>query len=150
MTATEQFKLMEAAEAIVNDDPKMNALFDVPSVSHQGDLTLVALPKLPKSAKPRKNRQLAEGTSKGSRHVMTRGAVYDADPKEIVKSAKAAYKVEVGEQYVGPVIVSPENPTENDLTHPEHGNQGFPAGTICAVIFQRNLDTEQREARVWD
>ena len=38
----------------------------------------------------------------------------------------------------------------NDLTHPEHGNQGFSAGAVCAVVYQRNLDAEEREARVLD
>jgi uncharacterized protein (UPF0335 family) len=36
------------------------------------------------------------------------------------------------------------------LTHPEHGNHGFPAKTVCAVVYQRNLDAEEREARVRD
>jgi hypothetical protein len=61
-----------------------------------------------------------------------------------------ATRVRVEQRYVGPVFVSPSTPTADDLTHPEHGNQGFPAGAVCAVVYQRNLDAEEREARVAD
>lgn len=143
-------------EPIVNNEPKLHPLFDVPSVAYQGDLCLIALPHLPKSAKPRTNRQLAEGSSQGSRHVMTRGEVYTCEPRQVADLIAAHYRrpngqpIIVNPLYIGPVFVSPAEPTENDLSHPEHGNQGFPAGTICAVVFQRNLDSEEREQRSRD
>lgn len=139
-----------AHESIVNDAPKLHATFEVGDVAHQGDLIVVRLSKLPASAKPRENRQLAEGNTQGSRHILERGDVYDAKRSDVVKAIKAATKVSIAEQYIGPVFVSPAEPTENDLTHPEHGNQGFPAGAVCAVVYQRNLDAEKREARVQD
>jgi len=119
-------------------------------VSHQGDLILVAIAKLPKSAKPRKNRQLADGDTQGSRHVLERGEVFDCKASEVVKAIKAATGCDVDKKYVGPVFRSPEEPTANDLTHPEHGNQGFPAGCVIAVVYQRNLDAEERERRTRD
>jgi len=138
------------AEAIVNDDPKLHPMFDPPSVAHQGDLIIVALKSLPTSAKPRENRQLADGNTQGSRHVLERGELFDADTAEVSSLIKDACGQSVDARYIGPVFVSPEAPTENDLTHPEHGNQGFPAGSICAVVYQRNLDAEQREQRTVD
>ena len=141
---------VQPQERICNNAPKLLASFELGDVSHQGDIILVRISGLPKSAKPRENRQLAEGDTQGSRHVMTRGKVYSADPTEIARLIKSATNVDVDGKYVGPVFVSPEDPTENDLTHPEHGHQGFPAGAVCAVVFQRNLDQDEMEARVRD
>lgn len=137
-------------EAIVNDSPHLHETFEPGDVSMQGDLIIVAIKSLPKSAKPRKDRQLADGNTQGSRHVMTRGDVYDCDPTEVQTAIREVTGCEVGRGYIGPVFVSPENPTENDLHHPEHGAQGMPAGTICAIVFQRSLDQEEREQRVAD
>lgn len=137
-------------ECIVNDAAKLHPTFEVGDVSHQGDLIMVSIRSLPKSAKPRKSRQLADGDTQGSRHVMTRGKVYDADASEVARLIMDATGISVEEQYIGPVFVSPARPTADDLTHPEHGNQGFPSGTICAVVVQRNLDSEERSARVAD
>jgi hypothetical protein len=124
--------------------------FEVGDVAHQGDLTIVRLAALPSSARPRRERQLADGTTQGSRHVLDRGDVYDADGGEVSGLIRRATVCRVGAPYVGPVFVSPAEPTADDLTHPEHSNQGFPALAVCAVVFQRNLDAEQREARVAD
>lgn len=137
-------------EAIYNDAPRFFEDFPVGSVSHQGDIMLVAIGSLPNSAKARANRQLAEGNTQGSRHVWTNGDVYDADVSEIRALIKEANGCDVDARYIGPVIVSGKSPTANDLQHPEHGNQGFPPGTICAIVYQRNLDAEEREARVRD
>ena len=137
-------------EGIVNDASHLHATFAVGDVAFQGDLCLVGIGRLPQSARPRANRQLAEGSTQGSRHVLERGDVYDADPTEVIALIRSANGTEVDPRYIGPVIVSPAEPTAEDLTHPEHGNQGFPAGTVCAVVYQRSLDAEQREARVRD
>ncbi len=151
MNATQQKPVDgEVAERIVNDDPKLHATFEPGDVSHQGDLIIVCIHALPPSAKIRTNRQLADGSTQGSRHVLERGDVYDCQAGEVAAAIQKANGTVVEAQYIGPVFVSPESPTENDLTHPEHGNQGFPAGTVCAVVYQRNLDAEEREQRVAD
>ncbi len=137
-------------EAMVTDQPKLLQSFEVGDVSHQGDLIIVRIDALPASAKPRASRQLADGDTQGSRHVLERGDVYDCNVDEVAAAIKSATKCDVGRQYIGPVFVSHPSPTENDLTHPEHGNQGFPAGAVCAVVHQRSLDAEQREQRVAD
>jgi hypothetical protein len=137
-------------EAIVNDKPKLLSVFGVGDVSHQGDLIIVGIAEMPGSARPRKNRQLADGDTQGSRHVLERGDVYDADAAEIADLINSATGCSINVRYIGPVFVSPESPTENDLSHPEHGNQGFPAGQVCAVVYQRNLDAEELEQRTRD
>jgi hypothetical protein len=124
------------------------SVFSVGDVSHQGDLIIVGIARLPESARPRQNRQLAEGHTQGSRHVLVRGDVYSADAQEVVALIYEATKCRVGTTYIGPVFVSPENPTADDLTHPEHGNQGFAAGQVCAVVYQRNLQAVERAQRV--
>jgi hypothetical protein len=150
MNKTRGVKRTVRHERIVNNEPKLFALFDVGSVSHQGDLIIVAIPSLPKSSKPRKNRQLAEGESQGSRHILERGEVFDADPEETAALIAKATGCLVEAKYIGPVFRSPSNPTAHDLSHPEHGAQGFPSGSLCAIVYQRNLDQDLREQRVVD
>jgi hypothetical protein len=130
-------------EAIVNNEAKLLSTFSVGDVSHQGDLMIVGIARLPDSARPRSNRQLADGNTQGSRHVLERGDVFDADALEVLELILEATKCPVAEVYIGPVFISPAEPTPDDLTHPEHGNQGFPAGQVCAVVYQRNLVIEQ-------
>lgn len=149
MTRTQRQKRSKQ-EVIVNDAAKIHATFEPGDVSHQGDLMIIAIQSLPTSAKPRTNRQLADGDTPGSRHVLMCGNVFDADTADVALLIEQVTGCQVGHQYIGPVFVSPANPTCDDLTHPEHGNQGFPAGTVCAVVYQRSLDEEQRGARVRD
>lgn len=154
-------------ECVINDAPRLFDTFEVGDVSHQGDIIIVGIAKLPKSAKPRHNRQLAEGNTQGSRHVLENGDIFDADPTEVAELIFTATGCQLKhtpprastwetvdenywKQYIGPVFVAPEVPTANDLTHPEHGDQGFPAGTVCAVVYQRSLDVDGRARRVID
>lgn len=141
---------IQANERIVNDDPKLIEDFEPGCVAHQGDVIIVSIGSLPKSAKPRSNRQVADGDTQGSRHILDRGEIFDADATEVSGMIRAANGCQVESKYIGPVFVSPESPTENDLTHPEHGDLGFAAGSVCAVVFQRNLDADEREVRSRD
>ena len=135
---------------IINDEPKLMATFATGDVSRQGDIYIVGIAALPKSAKPRDSRQLADGATLGSRHVLERGDVYQCEPSEVAAAIKAATGNDVDVDYLGPVFVAPAEPTENDLTHPEHGDQGFRAGQVCAVVYQRTIDAAQRIQRVRD
>lgn len=140
----------EKHERIVNNDPVLLSAFGVGDVAHQGDLIVVGIARLPASAKPRENRQLVEGSTQGSRHVLERGQVFDADASDVARLILAATKCVVDNRYIGPVFVSPPDPTPHDLRHPEHGHQGFPPQQVCAVVYQRNLDAEEREQRSLD
>lgn len=136
--------------SVVNDASKLLEVFSVGDVSHQGDVIVVGIAKLPSSAQRRANRQVADGNTQGSRHILENGELYDCDKTQVAKAIKEVTKCIVDERYIGPVFVSPDVPTADDLTHPEHGNQGFPAGQVCAIVYQRSLDAEQREQRVRD
>ena len=137
-------------EPIINDESKFHEAFGTGDAVHQGDIMVIGIGAIPSGARNRKSRQLADGSTQGSRHVMTRGKVFDCDPVAVSQAIKDATGIRVDARYCGPVFVSPENPTADDLDHPEHGNHGFPARQVCAVVFQRNLDAEQREQRVRD
>lgn len=110
----------------------------------QGDLIFVAIPK-PDGLRPRANPQLADGNTTGSRHVVTRGECYDADPAMIVKAIKGATGRSVEPAYVGPVC----GPSCY-VSHPQHQHKDFAGDCYTAVVFQRNLDAEERAARARD
>lgn len=143
-------KVKQQHERIVNDEPKLLHAFSVGDVSWQGDLGIVCIAKLPTSATPRKNRQLADGNTQGSRHVLDRGDVFDANPAEVAELILASTGCRIEAKYIGPVFVSPAEPTARDLRHPEHGDQGFASDSVCAVVYQRSLDAEEHEQRVAD
>ena len=128
-------------EQIANDAPRVFDDFPVGSVSHQGDVILVSIAEIPATRKVRKDRQVADGNTRGSRHILKGGRLWDADAAGLITDATGA---RIEPQYLGPVFRGGE------LTHPEHGNQTFPKGCTIAVVYQRNLDAEQREQRVRD
>lgn len=138
------------AEKMRNDDKRAftDADFAIGTVLAQGDLYIVAIDGLPKSAKPRKSRQMAEGETQGSRHILVTGDAYDADAKEVARMIHKATGIRVEEQYIGPVF-------ETDggcalLEHPEHGDHEYAGRHVGAIVFQRALDAEERAQRVRD
>ena len=144
-------KLAAKPETIINNSPRIftEADFPIGTVSHQGDVIFVRIAKLPQSAKTRADRQLAIGNTQGSRHVLTTGNVYEADHREIVKAIAAVCKgITVGDAYVGPVFQTTDGKAYVD--HPEHGPQGFEGDMTIASVYQRSLDSEERERRVQD
>lgn len=134
-------------EIIVNDESKFHAAFGTGDVVAQGDVLLIGISKVPSHSLKTNVRQLAPGNTQGSRHVMTRGDIFNAPLLEVQKLIKSATGREVPMDYIGPVFVSPKDPTADDLAHPEHGNHGFPEGQVVAVVYQRTLDVESRLAR---
>lgn len=136
--------------AVINDAPRMfdDSDFPVGTVAHQGDVILVRIAALPKSAKPRQSRQIAEGNTQGSRHVVITGEVFDCDLSEVSKAVKSATKCDVDPKYIGPVFKTVEGCA--DLDHPEHGNHQYRGEMVMACVFQRVLDAEEREQRAAD
>ena len=144
--------LAPATESIINN--ATHVFTDVPCVVEQGDLYFVAIPGLPKSAKPRVSRQLADGTTQGSRHVLTVGEIFDADPVEMSRiildaTTRAGRPCLIDHSdYIGPVFQTTEGRAY--VEHPEHGDHDFRVDCTMAVVFQRSLDAEERAQRVAD
>jgi hypothetical protein len=142
---------LSQSEAIVNDSPRTftEADFPVGTVAHQGDVILVRIASLPLSARPRKIRQLAIGDTQGSRHILKKGMAYDCSPADVSAAIAAVCAgVHVAAAYCGPVFCAKNGIA--DLVHPEHGNHHYRGDMTIAVVYQRNLDSEEREQRVQD
>lgn len=138
-------------ETIINDAPRTftDADWPVGSVSFQGDLIFIRLASLPTSSTTEAGRQLAEGNTQGSRHVLSTGNVYRCAAELVTSSiAQVCKGVVVGEQYVGPVIQTVDGVA--DVIHPEHGDHFYRGDMVIACVYQRNLDAEQREQRTKD
>lgn len=112
--------------------------------AHQGDLIFVVLDKLPTGAKVRKNRQLAEGDTQGSRHVLVSGEVYDCDPAAVAKAIEKITGKVVEVEFVGPVFKG------GVVEHPQHEHHAYPDDCTVAVLYQRNVDAERRIQRARD
>ena len=96
----------------------------------QGDICVQRISAHTK-AKPTDDRQLAPGTTKGSRHIVV-GDV-------------TIYPPIGNDPLTGPTIHAPERFT---VTHPEHADVSLPSGDY-AVTYQRDYAQEER-ARVAD
>lgn len=145
---TEEVTLKDllGTETMVNDAPITLDTWSLGDVSHQGDLIFVNIgDEMVKGAVQSRERQLAPGNTQGSRHIAATGVVYTAPAEEIIDRIRKACGAEVAQAYIGPVIMGPCT-----VTHPEHGHQTFPTESCIAVVYQRSLDAEEREARVRD
>lgn len=97
----------------------------------QGDIALVRISKDSSVGNPITERQLAPGTTQGSRHI--------------VEGKVKLFAPATGDPLSGPVIDAPGRFT---VTHPEHADISLPAGRY-GVFYQRDLQKEER-ARIQD
>lgn len=130
-------QIQEQAERIKSDETQRFPEAASPGDAwRQGDIYITLLGELPsavqKTRKPK--RQLAPGTSQGSRHCL--------DSLNGVQM----YEQVVGSLLSGPIIVCN---TTRTITHPEHGDVVLPPG-IYSISYQRSLDGMNREYRVLD
>lgn len=101
----------------------------------QGDVYITLLGGVPNGCKPIPVRlQIADGSTQGSRHCLDSAAGVEM------------FVLPKPNRYDGPVMVLTE---ERTLTHPEHKHMILAPGCY-GVHYQRNLDAEEREARVRD
>lgn len=95
----------------------------------QGDIYIELLDAVPTSFSPAKcERQLAPGTSKGSRHILDREVEMFVAPH--------------ADALTGPVFKT----AGATVTHPEHGDVELPAG-IYRITYQRAYADELRRVR---
>lgn len=146
--------VLSGAEKISgNERKRFDASRPVGSISVQGDVYLMVLKGLPKGAKKRDDLQVAEGSTRGSRHVLSNGTeVWDVPAAELRKAILEIHPdLEDNiryDSYLGPVF---RGGPEQWLTHPDHAWQGFDSpDTYVAVIFQRNMTADAVEERAGD
>lgn len=84
MHAQKSLDTIETEPSVISSATRVHCTWEVGDAAHQGDLIFVGIDRLPTSATPRQNRQLADGQTRGSRHVCERGDVYEADATEAV------------------------------------------------------------------
>lgn len=136
LTASEAFaQVQSSAEAIRNDAFAEIATASPGDVGRQGDVYLVLLDELPEKQGPYAGRQLAPGTTQGSRHVV------EGDCELYTPKAESATRIlhrlvpatKRFPQILGPTIVAKSPWIER---HPEHGDRQWPAGPY-QVTYQR-------------
>lgn len=102
----------------------------------QGDVYIVLLDNVPAGfvRQTTWDRQLAPGTTQGSRHVLDSqdGVEYYARPNAT--------------EFTGPVLVITDI---REITHPEHGHWILPPG-IYGISYQRTQDVLDQQRRVAD
>lgn len=98
----------------------------------QGDIYIVAVPKNHAHGGIIEDHQLAQGTTKGSRHV--------AESSVTVFAGTTAPKVCNGNPFLGPFI---ESDKEFRISHPEHAHVIMPAGCY-QIVHQMDPIRQQR------
>ena len=130
------------AKEIANPDMRVFKDSDIPVGKHvfQGDVAIIRIAEVPATATAqpaRTNRQIVEGTTRGSRHCVS---------VESMATTKFFIPANKGE-LVGDIISSKTH--DICITHPEHGNVQVPPGTY-QIKFQRSFSPLQELKRQRD
>jgi len=148
LTPTKAFsEIKKVAEQIRNDELQAVGTVSAGDVIRQGDLYLVALGKAAITrGELLKDRQLAPGTTQGSRHCIEG----DVDLFRASNASQVAETINrlVKNAAVEPELIGPVFVTDGkcELTHPEHGKFALPAGETFAVVYQRaHADVVRRQ-----
>ena len=121
------------------------------TVIRQGDVYLVCVESITPGTATN-NRQLAPGTSQGSRHILE-GNVTIVQPSEFRYSDKLYNRLRnlgyKGEQSVPRELIGPSFRAESSTvdTHPEHGNFVLPEGSTWQCIYQQSWAEEVRRVQ---
>lgn len=118
-------------------------------VAQQGDVYLVCLPDSPPCATTVSRRQIADGNTQGSRHIVARGLVLDTDTATKKEALLDVIPTAEWREYQFGPLVSPVDGSVL-LTHPEHGDRQYNFEGCLLVGYQRSLDADGREERARD
>ncbi len=135
---TEQLSAIDAhnkvQEAAHNADASVRVVAEIAidQAVRQGDIYITRIASVPKDARVINDRQLAPGTSQGSRHVVS-GAV------------TVVARINEQSPLQGPFLKSS---TDFIVEHPEHGHIQLPAGDYSCT-YQRDFGSEEL-ARIRD
>ena len=129
--------LKRSAEKINAGETERIATASPGDVVRQGDLYLVCLADAPKEGKIIQDRQLAPGTTQGSRHVVEGDCVIRTKNTNAIQQLHPSTPKEL----IGPSI---ECISDCPVTHPQHGDKILPGGTSWGVVYQRAFADEIR------
>jgi hypothetical protein len=124
-------EISRLAEENNTDEVRIVRHIQVGQAIRQGDLYVTRISDTPETfTQETQDTQLAPGTSKGSRHMVT-----ETPSLKIFKDPNS-------DALTGPVIESDEDVT---ITHPEHADFVLPCGTY-QVAYQRDYAYEELRA----
>ncbi len=127
MQATDVYEAVAGkAEEIRNDELQVAGTMSVGDEIRQGDIYIQCIEKMPDGYVIGGSRQLAPGTTQGSRHI--------------VEGDVEIRRYKGGDALQGPYLRAKEAFT---VTHPEHGDWRLPAG-LYSVTYQRKHADELR------
>lgn len=115
-----------AAERVISD-------FPIGKVARQGDIYICRVDAAHPHGGPLENRQLAQGTSKGSRHIAEGVGT-------TVYEGTTAPPQAVATPFLGPCV---QSDVEFRISHPEHADVIVPAGTY-QITHQMHARTLRR------
>jgi hypothetical protein len=140
-------EVLHAAEQIRSDAHETIATMSPGDVVRQGDLYITCLDGEPQGGQPAGTRQLAQGLTRGAKHVVEGDCdVLHVPDVEAVSLLRRVVPGADKRQFVGPVIRARGPVT---ITHPEHGDRTLPGDACYLVTYQRTW-TEERVRRQFD
>ena len=142
MSKTNTMTAAQALETITSAKPAMELRIarrlEIGAVIHQGDVYMARVDDTHPKGKLLSTRQVAVGTTIGSRHVVEGDGVKVYEGKQLPAWVKEPDWVRAN-ALLGPVVVSDKPFT---LTHPEHAHHRCPAGTY-QVQYQADRRTHE-------
>jgi hypothetical protein len=135
VSAHDSFLEVESHEAIRRDSHERICL-EPGDAYPQGDLIFWCIDKMPKKGDAYVGRQLAPGTTQGSRHLADGNVdLYIPDEESATEIlARLFPKTKGHTQFFGPVILVTE---EFTATHPEHGHRTFVGTKTYLTTYQK-------------
>ena len=144
-TATENKDSQTRIVKVLNPESKLNKNGEMEAI-RQGDIYITRLDGMPQgNHKLFGSRQLAEGNTKGSRHVIREQSdvkIYSPEGMNINDAGDF-----VGSVLQGPVIDAPNG---FYLEHPDHGDIDMRQGGVFRITYQRTFSHEQEIMRAKD
>lgn len=138
-------QVLSSVEKIKNDEHAVIPTMSPGDVVRQGDLYIIALGNPISRGKPA-SRQLAPGTTQGSRHVAEGDCdVLAVDEEKALESIHELLPATKGQRlFVGPMILA-RGPVR--IAHPEHGDRTIPGDAAYIVTYQRAWASEIRRTQ---
>jgi hypothetical protein len=130
--------LSAVAEAAANPLGDMRVVNEIApgQFARQGDVYIVRIDAVSQGWQKTLKRQLAPGTTQGSRHTVDASVIVYENPAGLLRRSQTGR----GLAFEGPQIHSDDRFT---VSHPEHADISLPGGTY-QVLFQSDFASQQR------